>query len=58
LLTPSTSIVQSGTFGAIEPPVTTVTSDFKMPVLVSQWNQIIELQLPDGRKVCLFFSFY
>jgi hypothetical protein len=52
LVTPSTPIIQSGTFGGIEPPVTTVTSDFKMPVLVSKWNQIIELQLSDGRKVC------
>jgi len=54
-VTPSTPIVQSGTLGAIEPSVTTVKSDFIMPVIDPKWNETVEIQLPDGRKVFFLF---
>ena len=51
-VTPVTPVCQPGTFGAIEPANTHVTSDFTVPPSEYKWNQIIELQLPDGKKVC------
>lgn len=53
-ITPVTPIYQPGAFGAMEPAVTHVMSDFIIPSSEYKWNQIIELQLPDGKKV--FFS--
>ena len=50
-VTPATPICQPGTFGAIEPAVTHGTSDFTVPSPDYKWNQIVELQLPDGKKV-------
>jgi hypothetical protein len=48
---PSTPVCQPGAFGAIEPAMTNVTSDFTVPLSEYKWNQIVELQLPDGKKV-------
>ncbi|CAF1275673.1 unnamed protein product [Adineta ricciae] len=50
-VTPATPICQPGTFGAIEPAVTHGTSDFTIPLSDYKWNQIVELQLPDGKKM-------
>ncbi len=52
-VTPSTPVGQAGIFGALEPPVTTETSDFTIPTSDYKWNQIVELQLSDGKKVFL-----
>lgn len=52
-LTPITPICQPGTFGAIEPAMAHVTGDFTIPSSDYKWNQIVELQLPDGKKVRL-----
>jgi hypothetical protein len=54
LVTPSTPTVQSGTFGALEPPVSPIKSDFTIPLLNPQWNQVVELQLSDGNKVFIY----
>ncbi len=54
-LSPSTPVGQSGTFGALEPSVTTTASDFTVPTTDFKWNQIVELQLSDGRKVSNLF---
>jgi len=35
----------------MEPAITPVTSDFTIPPSEYKWNQIIELQLSDGKKV-------
>ncbi len=56
-VTPSTPVGQSGTFGGLEPPVSTITNDFTMPLSDYKWNQIVELQLSDGRKVLNRFFF-
>ncbi len=50
-VTPITPTCQPGTFGAIEPAMAHVTSDFTIPLSEYKWNQIVELQLPDGKKV-------
>ena len=51
-ITPSTPVAQAGTFGAIEPPMSAVPSDFTVPVTEYKWNQIDEIQLSNGKKVC------
>jgi hypothetical protein len=50
-VTPVTPLYQPGTFGAMEPAITPVTTDFIIPPSEYKWNQIIELQLADGKKV-------
>ncbi|CAF4434062.1 unnamed protein product, partial [Adineta steineri] len=50
-VTPITPTCQPGTFGAIEPTMAEVSSDFIIPQSEYKWNQIIELQLPDGKKM-------
>ena len=50
-ITPSTPVAQSGSFGLIEPTMSVMASDFTIPVSEYKWNQIVELQLPDGKKV-------
>ena len=55
-LTALTPFGQSGTFGALEPSMTPITMDFTIPTPDNKWNQIIELQLPNGHKV-FFISF-
>jgi hypothetical protein len=52
-ITPVTPISQTGTFGAIEPAITHLASDFTIPLSEYKWNQVVELQLPDGKKVLL-----
>jgi len=49
---PATPIYQPGTFGAIEPAISHVQSDIVIPAGDYKWNQIVELQLADGKKVC------
>ncbi len=44
-VSPSTPIGQSGTFGALEPSVSTIANDFIVPLSDYKWNQIVELQL-------------
>ncbi|CAF1066034.1 unnamed protein product [Adineta steineri] len=51
LVTPTTPTVPSGTFGAIEPGVSIIPSDFIIPFLADKWNQIVEIELPDGKKM-------
>jgi hypothetical protein len=46
-----TPIYQPGAFGAIEPAIAHVSSDFTVPLSEYKWNQIVELQLSDGKKV-------
>jgi hypothetical protein len=53
-VTPVTPTGQPGTFGAIEPAMAHVTSDFTIPLSEYKWNQVVELQLPDGKKVFLY----
>ena len=48
---PLTPIYQPDQFGAIEPATGHVTSDFEMPLSEYKWNQIVDLELPDGKKV-------
>ncbi|CAF2034690.1 unnamed protein product [Rotaria magnacalcarata] len=48
---PATPINQPGTFGAIEPAMTNITSDFTIPVIEYKWNQTVEVQLPDRKKM-------
>jgi hypothetical protein len=48
---PLTSFGQSSSFRAFEPAVTPLTSDFTIPLSDYQWNKIVELQLPNGKKV-------
>ncbi|CAF1374593.1 unnamed protein product [Rotaria sordida] len=50
-VTPATPLTQPGTFGAIEPAVTNITADFMIPSYEYKWNQIVELQLPDRKKM-------
>ena len=57
-ITPATPIYQPGTFGAIEPAVSHVGSDFTIPLSEYKWNQIVELQLPDGKKVYLIMRIF
>ena len=53
-VTPSTPIGQSGTFGAIEPADTTVSDNFTIPVTDPKWNQVVEVELPEDKKVDFF----
>lgn len=57
-VTPATPIYQPGTFGAIEPAVTHMGSGFTIPMSEYKWNQIVELQLPDGKKVYLIDNLF
>ena len=50
-VTPVTPIYQPGQFGAIEPAMARVSNDFTIPLSEYKWNQIVEIQLPDGKKV-------
>ena len=50
-ITPITPISQPGTFGAIEPAMAPVTANFIIPQSEYKWNQIVEIQLPNGKKV-------
>ncbi|CAF1949212.1 unnamed protein product [Rotaria magnacalcarata] len=52
VITP-TSLFQPGLFEAIDPQVTTVTNNLTVPFTDNKWNQTIEMQLSDGRKVIL-----
>ncbi|CAF4398176.1 unnamed protein product [Rotaria socialis] len=52
VITP-TSLFQPDLFGAVGPQVTTVTNDFTIPFTDNKWNQTIEMQLSDGRKIIL-----
>ena len=51
---PLTPLVQSGTIGTMTLPVPMMLGDFTIPLSPDKWNQVIELQLPDGKKVFLF----
>ncbi|CAF2382637.1 unnamed protein product [Rotaria sp. Silwood2] len=46
-------INQPDLFGAIEAPVAIVTSDINIPSTDFKWNQIVELQLSDGKKIII-----
>jgi hypothetical protein len=48
---PSTPIIQTGGFAALEPSVNVLTSDLNIPLSDYKWNQVVEFQLPDGKKV-------
>ena len=50
-ITPSTPVTQPGSFGAIEPAISAVASDFTIPLSEYKWNQVVEIQLSDGKKV-------
>ncbi len=50
-VTPSTPLGPSGTFGVLEPAFSTPSSDYTIPSTDYKWNQIVELQLSDGKKV-------
>jgi hypothetical protein len=50
-VTPVTPISQSGAFGAIEPAITHVTNDFTIPTSEYKWNQNVEIELSNGKKV-------
>ncbi|CAF0874104.1 unnamed protein product [Adineta ricciae] len=52
-VTPSTPIGQSGTFGAIEPADTTVSDNLTIPVADPKWNQVVEVELSDDKKMIL-----
>ena len=57
LPTPSATFVPGGIFGALEPAVSpTTTSQFTIPALESKWNQVVEYQLSDGKKVLFFLA--
>jgi hypothetical protein len=36
-------------------PVPMMLGDFTIPLSPDKWNQVVELQLPDGKKVFGFF---
>ncbi|CAF4428057.1 unnamed protein product, partial [Rotaria socialis] len=44
-------INQPDLFGAIEAPITPVTNNITIPFTDFKWNQISELQLPNGKKI-------
>ncbi|CAF0774571.1 unnamed protein product [Rotaria sordida] len=46
-------LIQPDLFGAIEAPVTTVPIDINIPFKDFKWNQVVELELPDGKKIVL-----
>lgn len=50
-VTPVTPLNQPGAFGVIEPAVTNITPDFIIPTYEYKWNQVVEIQLPDRKKV-------
>lgn len=50
-ITPVTPISQPGTFGAIEPAMTNIGPGFTVPSYEYKWNQVVEVQLPDRKKV-------
>ena len=50
-ITPSTPVPQLNAFGNLEPSTNVVVSDVTIPLSEYKWNQIIELELPDGKKV-------
>jgi hypothetical protein len=50
-MTPATPVTHSGAFGDIEPPVTPATSSFVVPVSEYKWNQNVDIELPNGKKV-------
>ena len=51
-VTPATPLSHPSTFGAIEPAMThLITNDVTVPFSEYKWNQIVELQLSDGKKV-------
>lgn len=50
-ITPSTPILHPGTLGAVEPSMTQTTIELNIPLTEYKWNQIVEIQLPDGKKV-------
>lgn len=51
IVTPSTPTVLSSTLGALEPPITPTFNEFSVPTVNTNWNQISEVELSDGRKV-------
>ena len=48
---PSTSLPKTGIFPLLEPSVSITTSQFAALPLDFKWNQKMEYQLPDGKKV-------
>lgn len=48
---PPTPIVHSGIFGSFEMSTSPIGRQFTVPVLDSKWNQVVEYQLPNGKKV-------
>ena len=50
-ISPSTPLVHPGTFGAVEPAMNQTIGDVNIPLSDYKWNQIVEIQLPDGKKV-------
>ena len=51
-------INQPDLFGAIEAPITPVTNNITIPFTDFKWNQISELQLPNGKKVFILVVFF
>ena len=49
--TPIVSACQPGIFGVIESSMATINDDFLIPSFEYKWNQVVEIQLPDGKKV-------
>ena len=50
-ISPVTPISQTGTLGAVEPAMSHMNSDLIVPLSDYKWNQIVEIQLADGKKV-------
>ena len=50
-ITPLTPVALEGGFGALEPPVSPVIKDFIIPLSDYKWNQIVEIQLSNDKKV-------
>lgn len=50
-LPPPTPIGQLGTFGALEATIPPIPVDINIPLSDYKWNQVSEVQLPDGKKM-------
>ena len=48
---PQTPILQTGVFESFEPPASPRTSQFTVPTSDPIWNNVVEYQLSDGKKV-------
>ena len=48
---PATPLSLSGTLGGLEPAMSQMIGELNIPLSEYKWNQIVELQLHDGKKV-------